>query len=138
MTHTKSLVLRLGLLALLTLAGQTRAGEIVVVMGSGAATSLTKDQVASIYLGRNNGLKPIDLPATNPLRDSFYMKATDRDSAQIRAVWSKLLFTGQGRPPMELADAVAVKKAVAADPKAVGYIDKADIDPSVKVVLVLN
>ena len=53
-------------------------------------------------------------------------------------MWSRLAFTGQGQPPKELADAEAVKKAVAADPKAVGYIDKADVDASVKVVLVLN
>jgi ABC-type phosphate transport system substrate-binding protein len=138
MTNKKPLVLRLGLVVLLTTAVQSRAAEIVVVMGSGAGTSLTKDQIASIYLGRNNGMKPIDLPASNPLRESFYKKATDRDSAQIKAVWSRLLFTGQGQPPKELADAAAVKKAVAADPKAIGYIDKNDLDASVKVVALLN
>jgi len=78
------------------------------------------------------------MPESNPVREAFYKKATDRDRAQIKAVWSRLAFTGQGQPPKELADAEAVKKAVAADPKAVGYIDKADVDASVKVVLVLN
>jgi hypothetical protein len=48
------------------------------------------------------------------------------------------MFTGHGQPPKVVADAAAVKKAVAADPKAVGYIDKADVDASVKVVLTLN
>jgi ABC-type phosphate transport system substrate-binding protein len=131
------LTLRLGLVAVLAMAARAHAGEIVVVMGSGAA-SLTKDQIASIYLGRNNSLKPVDLPESNPLREAFYKKATDRDLAQIKAVWSRLAFTGQGQPPKELTDSAAVKKTVAADPKAVGYIDKADIDASVKVVLVLN
>jgi hypothetical protein len=37
-----------------------------------------------------------------------------------------------------LADAAAVKKAVAADPKAVGYILKADVDSTVKVILSLD
>jgi hypothetical protein len=64
--------------------------------------------------------------------------ATGRDLPQIKAVWSRLTFTGQGRPPKELADAVAVKKAVAADPRAIGYIDKADLDASVTVVLTLD
>jgi ABC-type phosphate transport system substrate-binding protein len=131
------LTLRLGLVVVLAMAARAHAGEIVVVMGSGAA-SLTKDQIASIYLGRNNSLKPVDLPESNPLREAFYKKATDRDLAQIKAVWSRLAFTGQGQPPKELTDSAAVKKTVAADPKAVGYIDKADIDASVKVVLVLN
>jgi hypothetical protein len=129
--------LHLGLVAALALAAQARAGEIVVIMGSGAV-SLTQDQVAGVYLGRNNNLKPVDLPESNPLREEFYKKATARDLAQIKAVWSRLVFTGQGHPPKEIADAAAVKRAVAADPKIVGYIDKADVDASVKVVLALN
>jgi hypothetical protein len=37
-----------------------------------------------------------------------------------------------------MTDAAAVKNAVAADPKSIGYIDKADVDDTVKVVLSLN
>jgi len=37
-----------------------------------------------------------------------------------------------------LPNAAAVKKAVTADPKAIGYIEKADVDASVKVILELN
>src|ERR1700734_3844467 len=103
----------LGLTTLLTLMAQARADEIVVVMGAGAP-ELTKDQVAGIYLGRNNNLNPMDLPESSPLRQAFYKKAPDRDPPQIKAVWSRLVFTGQGQPPKELADAAAVKKAVAA------------------------
>jgi hypothetical protein len=66
------------------------------------------------------------------------VKATGRDAAQVKAVWSRLIFTGQGQPPKELADAAAVKKAVAADPKMVGYIDKSQVDAAVKVVLSLE
>jgi ABC-type phosphate transport system substrate-binding protein len=127
----------LGLTTILALTVQARADEIVVVMGTGAV-ALTKEQVAGIYLGRNNNRNPVDLPESNPVRAAFYKKATDRDPPQIKALWSRLNFTGQGQPPKEMPDAAAVKKAVAADPKAVGYIDKADLDASVKVVLALN
>ena len=113
------------------------AGDVVVVMGASAAP-LTKDQVASVYLGKNAALKPVDLPESNATRQDFYKKATDRDAAQVKAVWARLTFTGGGQPPKEMADAAAVKKAVNADPKTVGYIDKADVDASVKVVLALN
>jgi hypothetical protein len=113
------------------------AGETVVVMSPAAAT-LTKDQVANIYLGRSTDLKPLDLPEGNAAREAFYKKATDRDPAQVKAVWSRIVFTGQGQPPKEVADPAAVKKAVAADTKTIGYIDKSDVDISVKVVLSLN
>jgi hypothetical protein len=86
------------------------AAEPVVVMGAGAEP-LTKDQVTQVYLGRSNALKPLDLPDSNPLHDEFYKKATARDAAQIKAVWSRIIFTGQGQPPKELPDAAAVKRA---------------------------
>jgi len=129
-----SLSLRLSLALTLILAAPAMAGDIVVIMSTNA-TPLTKAQVADLYLGRSTTMKPIDLPESNQLRDVFYRRATDRDSSQVKAVWSRLIFTGQGQPPKELPDAAAVKKAVSIDPKLVGYIDKSDVDASVKVVL---
>jgi hypothetical protein len=119
------------------LAAPTMAGEVVVVMAASAAP-LTKDQVADVYLGRSHALRPLDLPESKELHDTFYKKATDRDAAQVKAVWSRLIFTGQGQPPKEFPDATTVKKAVAADPKLVGYIDRSDVDATVKVVLSLH
>jgi hypothetical protein len=115
-----------------------QAGEPIAVVMAPGAPALSKDQVANLYLGRANDLKPLDLPDGNPAREAFYKKATDRDSAQIKAVWSRVIFTGKGQPPKEMPDAAAVKKAVAADPKTVGYIDKSAVDASVKVVLELD
>jgi ABC-type phosphate transport system substrate-binding protein len=109
----------------------------VAVMGANAAP-ITKDQLANIYLGRSFDLKPVDLPEGSPLREQFYKKATDRDQSQIKAVWSRIVFTGKGQAPIMLPDAAAVKKAVSTDPKAIGYIDKASVDGSVKVVLSLD
>lgn len=126
-----------GFAAALILASYAKAGDLVVVMGPGAA-ALTKEQVANVYLGRTKDLKPLDLPESNPLRESFYKKATDRDLVQVKAIWSRITFSGQGRPPQEEPNAGAVKKAVAADPKAVGYINKSDVDASVKVVTALD
>jgi hypothetical protein len=120
--------------AALSFVSAAYAGDVVVVMAAGA-TAPSKDVIANVYLGRSNELKPLDLPESSPARQYFYKKATDRDAAQVKAVWSRITFTGQGKPPKELADAAAVKKAVAADPKAIGYILKSDVDTTVKVIL---
>jgi hypothetical protein len=109
----------------------------VAVMHAGAAP-LTKDQVANIYLGRSAELTPLDLPEGNATRDSFYRKAAEREPAQVKSTWARIVFTGKGQPPKELPDAAAVKKAVNADHKAIGYIDKSAVDGSVKVVLSLD
>jgi len=130
-------VCRAALVAAVGLVSIANAADVVVVMGADA-TAPTKDQIKSVYLGRNTELKPLDLPESNPARQLFYKKATDRDAAQVRAVWARIVLTGQGKAPKELADAAAVKKAVAADPKAIGYILQSDVDATVKVVLSLE
>lgn len=109
----------------------------VVIVGANAP-AVTKDQITNIYLGRSFDLKPVDLPEGSPIRDQFYKKTTDRDQAQIKAVWARIVFTGKGQAPIILQDAAAVKKAVISDPKAIGYIDKAAVDGTVKVVLSLD
>jgi ABC-type phosphate transport system substrate-binding protein len=121
------------ILSLTAMAAQAQ----VVIMGANAAP-ITKDQLANIYLGRSFDLRPVDLPEGSALREQFYKKATDRDQSQIKAVWSRIVFTGKGQAPIMLPDAAAVKKAVITDPKAIGYIDKAAVDGSVKVVFSLD
>jgi len=126
----------LAALGLMALAASASA-QVAVVMAPGAAP-LSKDQVAAIYLGRNFDLKPVDLPESAAVREQFYKKATDRDLSQVKATWSRIVFSGKGQAPKELPDAAAVKKAVAADPKAIGYIEKSAVDGSVKAVLMLD
>lgn len=111
--------------------------QVAVVMHPGAA-SLSKDQLVNIYLGRSFEFKALDLPEGSATREQFYKKATDRDAAQVKAVWSRVVFSGKGQAPAVLPDAAAVKQAVAANPQSVGYINKADADGSVKVVLTLD
>jgi ABC-type phosphate transport system substrate-binding protein len=108
------------------------AADIVVVVGPGS--TLTKEQVPDAFLGKNTSVAPLDLPESSPIRAAFYTKVTGKDVAQVKAIWARLVFSGKAQPPKELPDAAAVKKAVAADPKAVGYIEKSAVDGSVKVL----
>jgi hypothetical protein len=95
-------------------------------------------QVCQAFLGKIKSPTPINLADKNPLRDEFFSKACKKDPAQVQAVWGKLIFTGTGTPPAEVDSGAAMKKAVAADPNAVGYIDKKDVDASVKVIATAN
>lgn len=119
------------------LAANARAEDIVVIVNP-AAAPLSKEQIADIYLARDSSRLPIDQASGSSIYAEFYQKATGRDAAQVRAIWSKILFTGRGVPPKQLLNSAAVKKAVAANPKAVGYIEKSAVDDSVKVVLPLG
>jgi len=129
-THQKILTLA----TLLVFAGNACAVDMVVV-GNPAAAPLTKDQVADIFLGKNASMTPVDQTESAAIRAEFYKRAVGRDMAQVKSVWSRLVFSGKAQLPRELPDSAAVKKAVAGDPKAVGYIEKSAVDGSVKVLL---
>lgn len=122
--------------ALLLALGGARA-EIVLI-GHPSAAPLSKELAAEVFLGKVTTLTPVDQAESAPIRSAFYKQLTSRTLAQVKATWSRLVFAGNGQLPKELADAAAVKKAVAADPKAVGYIDRAAVDGSVKVLLSLD
>jgi uncharacterized cupredoxin-like copper-binding protein len=128
------------LLAVVAVAAATAqaADTEVVVIGNPAAQTLTKEEVADLFLGKNQGMKLLDLPNSAPVKAVFYQKVSGHDLSQVKATWARLIFTGKAHAPKEVADAAAVKKAVAADPKALGYIQKSELDPSVKVLLTLN
>jgi ABC-type phosphate transport system substrate-binding protein len=123
-------------LAIIGAAG-AHAEEIVVIVNTASAT-ISKEQLVDFYLGRSSERTPIDQAVDSGIYVEFYRKATGRDTAQIKEIWSRILFTGRGLPPRQLVDSEAVKKAVAADPKAIGYIDKSALDATVKVALPLH
>jgi ABC-type phosphate transport system substrate-binding protein len=116
------------------------ADVVAVVSAKSAVQSLTSDQLADIFLGRvsrfPNGLLalPIDLRDGSPERDRFYAKVTGKTPAQVKAYWSKIIFTGRGQPPKAVASDLDVKKFVAANVGAIGYIDTALLDDTVRAL----
>ena len=127
--------LMLAAAAATTLSLPALAEVVVVVNPKAAEATMTKEQVAQFFLGKSSSMTPIDQPEDAPIRAEFYKKVTDKDASQAKALWSKLVFTGKATMPKSVANSAAVKSAVAADPKAIGYMDKASVDASVKVVL---
>ncbi|RFP16233.1 MULTISPECIES: phosphate ABC transporter substrate-binding protein [unclassified Duganella] len=137
-------ILRLISLVLLVLActGAGAAELVVIVSARNPLAALRPDQVADIFLaqtGRFPGgdeAMALDLPLGSPLRDEFYSKVAAKSPALMKAYWTKMVFTGRGQPPRELANSIAVRKMVAENPSLIGYIDRASLDASVKAVLV--
>jgi len=119
--------------AMLALCLPAMAQVVVVVNPKAAESSLSKEQVSQFFLGKSNALTPVDQTDIG-IRSEFYKKVTDKEISQVKSLWSKLVFTGKATMPKEAADGAAVKKMVAGDPKAIGYIDRSLVDGSVKVV----
>jgi ABC-type phosphate transport system substrate-binding protein len=121
-------------LLLASLAGPACAELVIIVNPSNPATRMFPTQAAQFFLGGSVMFVPIEQPADSPIRAEFYKKVLEKESAQVEAIWSKIAFSGKGKPPKEMKNSAEVKKAVAANPKAIGYIEKSAVDDTVKVV----
>ncbi len=124
---------------LLALAAVASA-EVAVIVNPANATSLTPDDVQRLFLGKTKGYPGGgDAVAFNlkegAVRDAFNQGVLEKTESQVKAYWSQLVFTGKGTPPKEAADEDEMKKWVASNPAAIGYIDASKVDGSVKVVL---
>ena len=128
------------LLLTLSLAATELKAEIAVVVNPANTNAVSADDLNRLFLGRASsyadGSKatPLNLAEGQASREEFDNRVLNRSSSQLKAYWSKLVFTGKGTPPKELADDAAVKAAVAADATAIGYISSGSADASVKVV----
>jgi ABC-type phosphate transport system substrate-binding protein len=129
-------------LALSLGAGEARAAVVAVVSASNPVTTLSKNQVADIFLGRathfpgDGPVVPIDQAEGSAERNEFYDRYADKSAAQVKSHWSKIVFTGRGQPPKAVANSAEVKKRIAEDPNAIGYIEQSLVDSSVRVLLV--
>jgi len=128
-------------LLLLLASGSARAEIIVIVSAKNPLRTLTSEQASDLFLGKSadfpNGSKavPLDQQEGASIRDNFYRKSTGKGPAQMNAHWARMLFTGRAQPPVAVADSEAVKKLVAADASLIGYIDREELDSSVRAVL---
>jgi len=109
------------------------ADVVVIVSAKSTATTMTSAQIAGIFLGKSSAMKPMDT-ADEPVRSQFYTKVAGKDEAQVKAIWSKLVFTGKATPPKELATSADVVKAVADNPESLGYVERSALNSSVKIV----
>lgn len=125
----------------LVVTSSVATAEMVVIASSkNANTALSMDQAEKLFLGKINAFPdgstaiPMDLPK-GPDRDSFYSSVTGKNSNQLKAYWSKQVFTGSGQPPKEAESPQELVNLVAKNPNLLGYIDKTAVNSSVKVLL---
>lgn len=96
---------------LLCVTSFTVQAEIVVVSSRGLnIAALSENEVRQLFSGQLKVIKGItlqalDLPAGNTYRDDFYRQLMGRSPEQMRAYWTRLIFTGQGKPPREVTSA---------------------------------
>lgn len=127
-------------LALILRGGEAVADVVAVVSAKNPVSTLSKNQVVNIFLGKASHFPdgrqalPIDQVEGSAARDEFYLKFSGKSPAQLKAHWSKIIFTGRGQPPQEVSNSIEVKKLIVDNPDSIGYIEPGMVDSSVKVL----
>lgn len=126
--------------SLLFIAGIAQAEISVIVSAQNGNGSLDQNTIARVFLGKTKNFPdgsqavPVDQNSGAASREAFNSTVLGKSSSQLKAYWSRLIFTGKGTPPKESGNDTAVKDLVAKNPNLIGYVDSSVVDGSVKVV----
>lgn len=104
---------------------------------------ISREELKDIYLGRvrtfpdGKGATPVDQSPGSAARDHFNASVLQMSEGKRRSHWSRLMFTGKGKPPQTLSGDAAVLDWIARHPDGVGYIRGESVSKRVKVLLIL-
>ena len=125
-------------LAFVTLAA--RAEEVVMIVNKDNLNVVDKPYIARLYTGAIKGWPdgssafPVDQMEDSEARVVFYASVVGKSPATMRAIWQQNIFSGNGLPPKIASPDAAMKRLVATNRNAIGYILASQVDASVKVI----
>lgn len=142
--QTKSVVMLIAALSLIIFSATAISDVAVIVNPDSRVSSLSKNDIKALFLGKKatfpngNEALAVDQEDGSAPKAVFLKDVVNKNSSQLAAYWSQLIFSGKGTPPKTLKDDAAVKDYVASTPGAIGYVDSSAVDGSVTVVYTIK
>ena len=137
----KSILLQIGLLVALLVAGSMRAlalnGAVVIANSSVAADSLSAGELKNIYTDRTkywDDGQAIIIVVLPDKTDVALQQASGMDGSQFKTFWQRLAFSGRGSEPEQAANAAALVTFVAATKGAIAIAPAATVLTGVKKI----
>ena len=133
----------LSLLMTLALTTPAYAEELVVIVHAERTVEPSVQEIAQIFLKKrrfwSNGdpIVPVNRDARSRAREFFVRIVFGSDLRQLVVYWNREYFRGV-LPPATLASDEAVRRFVASEPRAIGYVHPSAVDDSVKVAAYLG
>jgi len=129
------------LLCLISVPSYSAAEIIVIVHPESTVSAISKNELKRLFLGKSRRIKglskkvqAINLPESDSSRSEFAFLFLRKTKQQLRSYWVNSVFSGKARPPVVATDSTNMKKLVSNDLSAIGYIDKKNLDSSVKIL----
>lgn len=115
------------------------ASAVTVIVHPSNTASLDKKALKKVFLGKSktfpDGVQavPIDL-SSGEARTQFIKNVLGKSESQIKAYWSKLIFTGKGQAPKAMASEAEVLELISQNPSLIGYVSDGAVTDAVKVL----
>lgn len=126
--------------ALASPAARVAAEDILVIAHPQRNVRLDHDALAQIYLRQRrhwpggDPIVPVNHASGSPVREEFARAVLERTPEQLAIYWNRQYFLGV-LPPGTFVSDEAMKRFVASERRAIGYIRASALDDSVRVVL---
>ncbi len=132
----RGLLLCLGMV----LGAAAHADDVVVIVHKDNTSQIDAAYVAQIYTGTLKGwpdgtpVFALDQMEDTPARRQFYTQIVGKSAAAMKAIWSQNIFAGKGLPPKVASPDAEMKRLVATNRNAIGYVLATQVDASVRVI----
>ncbi|WP_031569230.1 hypothetical protein [Rheinheimera texasensis] len=112
--------------------------EVAVIVHPSNQQNLSDTDIKNLFSGKQksfpdgNAAIVLSLPEGDSNLTVFNSKALGKSDSQMKAYWSKVMFTGKGTPPKEVSQDEMLK-LVAENPSTIGIVDAGKVS-GVRVV----
>jgi hypothetical protein len=120
--------------------GSHKEEFVVIVHISSRFDALSRSKVSYLFLRKvarwpwGAEVAPADLAAAEPIRRLFIQQVLRMTEEQLADYWIDQRATRGVSPPVEVRDAAAAKRWVAAKPGGIAYIPSSALDATVKAI----
>jgi ABC-type phosphate transport system substrate-binding protein len=117
------------------------SADVSIIVNKQVTDELSNEQIKSIFLGKLKNLPdgskviPLGRGEKSDIYSNFNKKILKKSNKQIKAYWSRLVFTGRDVPPKIIDTDADILDLVSKNPSLIGYISSGRADNSVRVVL---
>lgn len=130
------------LIGLFLLLSSSVFADVAIIVHPSNGNTFDKTSINRLFLGKDKTFANKQTALLIAQQDNaiatqeFNSKVLEKNAKQIKSHWSRLVFTGKGVPPNEVASDTEVINDIKQNTNAIGYVDKASVTQDVKVVAI--
>lgn len=140
-TYAKHLIQLSLMLVMMITAGSALAAPVLIANPGVAVSELSSSEVKSVFLGKTGNWDDgsrivLSMLKGGDVSAEFLKSNVKKSQKQFGTFWKKAVFSGTGEMPADFDTESDLIMFVSRTPGAVGYVDEASVNESVKVITI--